>query len=298
MAIIVEDGTGLYEANSYASLGYVRNYLTRRNRTTAWTAATLAEREAAVIAATDYIDRRFGPRFIGVKEFREIDVQAYSILSFEANATNNDTVTIGSTVYTFAPAASSAFEVTIGADAGESCVNLAAAINLTAGGAYGAGTTVHPDVTAEVLPSGTDLIVRANVAGETGEDIATTASNENAMVWGTTSTRNGYEGTEQFLEWPRLSVYSRSGVLVEGIPEKLKQAVAEYADRALSATLMPDPTIDESGKTIIAKREKLGPIEEETTYAEGSQLAFKLRPYPAADRLLSEYVTASGGVFR
>lgn len=86
---------------------------------------------------------------------------------------------------------------------------------------------------------------------------------------------------DQALEFPR----SYDDPLVAEMPVKMKQAVAEYALRALSATLAPDPVVSDTGGQVIEKREKLGPLEEATRYAEGVAIAV-IKPYPAADLLL------------
>lgn len=54
MAIVVEDGTGLSNAQAYASLSELNSYLLERNKTTVWSDT---EKEAAlVISAKDWID--------------------------------------------------------------------------------------------------------------------------------------------------------------------------------------------------------------------------------------------------
>lgn len=72
MALVVEDGTGLSTANAYVSLVFVDAYHVDRNHT-AWVDFITQEREAAVVRATDYIDKRFGRRFVG---FRSRGTQA------------------------------------------------------------------------------------------------------------------------------------------------------------------------------------------------------------------------------
>jgi hypothetical protein len=62
MTLIVEDGTGLSNSNGYVSEAYVTAYFADRGGNSAWTAATTAAREAAIVLATDYIDIRFGFR--------------------------------------------------------------------------------------------------------------------------------------------------------------------------------------------------------------------------------------------
>lgn len=72
-------------------------------------------------------------------------------LTLAGNAVADETVTIGSTVYTWKAAPTTvAFEVKVGATASDSIDNLIAAINLAAGAGtlYGSLTTAHPTVTA------------------------------------------------------------------------------------------------------------------------------------------------------
>jgi len=67
MALIVEDGTGLETSNAYVSVSYVTEYLTERNRHTAWAALSTPIKEASIIKATDYIEMRFSKNFVGTK---------------------------------------------------------------------------------------------------------------------------------------------------------------------------------------------------------------------------------------
>ncbi len=94
---------------------------------------------------------------------------------------------------------------------------------------------------------------------------------------------------DQALQFPRDDA--------ETIPVKLQRAVCEYALRAASAPLAPDPTVSETGLQVVSKREKLGPIEEETTYAE-SRSVMVFKPYPAADMLLRGLVDTVRRVIR
>lgn len=95
----------------------------------------------------------------------------------------------------------------------------------------------------------------------------------------------------QALSFPRINLYDREGYAVEGVPTKLKQAIAEYALRALSADLLADPA---STDKITTLREKIGPIETETRYSE-NLVGYDLPEYPAADALLAEYLASRGG---
>lgn len=111
--------------------------------------------------------------------------------------------------------------------------------------------------------------------------------------------RKEFPDTPQGLSFPRVNLLDRDGYWVKGIPDDLKKATAEYALRALTAELLPDPEHDGTGRMVIGKKEKVGPLGEETTYAQGSASGGShLIPYPAADRLLSKYVMPSGRNYR
>jgi len=74
MAFEVEDGTGIEDANAYAEVAFVDSYHADRGNT-AWTGSTSAK-QIAIIRATDYIERRWGPMFKGNKEFTGDPLQA------------------------------------------------------------------------------------------------------------------------------------------------------------------------------------------------------------------------------
>ena len=163
---------------------------------------------------------------------------------------------------------------------------------------------------------------------------ATQADKEAAMVRATDYIEfrfgrrfRGYRRAEsQALEWPRLSAFDNDDILWNGdniMPDQLQKATAEYSLIALRiGELAPNPplptgdepldgtasTDDESNSGIVtAKRERVGPIEEETKYAAltsvGSKQAggrvsqsalnsdFYLPEYPRADQWLEELIT-------
>lgn len=94
---------------------------------------------------------------------------------------------------------------------------------------------------------------------------------------------------EQALEFPRNDTAD--------MPVKMKQAVAEYALRALTTVLAPDPTVDATGGKVLMKREKVGPVEEETQYSDSTSVSL-LKPYPAADMLLRGLIDTVRRVIR
>lgn len=65
MALIIENGTGLPDANSYVSIEEADAYLGARNLTN-WTGQSEEVKEAALINATDYLNLTYGHRIAGI----------------------------------------------------------------------------------------------------------------------------------------------------------------------------------------------------------------------------------------
>lgn len=89
----------------------------------------------------------------------------------------------------------------------------------------------------------------------------------------------------QALSFPRKGL---KDIADDVVPNAVKRACCEYAVRAKNGPLAPDIARDDSGFVVKHKREKLGPIEEETRFQVGAsgqpQLLFPI--YPEADFLL------------
>jgi hypothetical protein len=66
VTLTVEDGTGLTASNSYASVAEFTEYFTNRGDAVAIAAAS-EDVKAGLVLATQYIEQRFGARFIGTK---------------------------------------------------------------------------------------------------------------------------------------------------------------------------------------------------------------------------------------
>lgn len=133
-------------------------------------------------------------------------------LTLTGQATDGQTVTIGSTVYTWKTTLSSAptvaYEVLRGVDAAASVANLVKAINDsgTIGTHYSLGTARHPTVTA-IDDTGDVVTVTAKTPGSAGNSIATTDNSSN-MGWASTTLANGADGVEtSFYVHPSYPVY-------------------------------------------------------------------------------------------
>lgn len=67
--ILVETGVGFAEANAYCSVDNLRRYCANRGIAVAGSATDYAAR-AALISATDYLERTYGHRYSGKKQYR------------------------------------------------------------------------------------------------------------------------------------------------------------------------------------------------------------------------------------
>lgn len=129
----------------------------------------------------------------------------------------------------------------------------------------------------------------------------TTSVKQTALVRATDYISNRWAGRflqdpfseEQALPFP----WEACDGTAEALPAKLLKATAEYALRALSAELAPDPTVDDAGVQVVEKTEKVGPLEETTKYQVGGKQA-QFRPYPAADVLMRGLVRPANRVVR
>ena len=137
-------------------------------------------------------------------------------------------------------------------------------------------------------------LTRGVAVGNNELDIASAIVIATQYVDSVFSFRGEIKLTTQALSWPRVEVYDNEGreINPDVIPAKLKQAVAEYAKRQLEAALLPD--MPETG-AIKSKRDKLGDLETETVYQDGTGGYFGIKRYPMADNLIRS-LTIGGGM--
>ncbi len=92
--------------------------------------------------------------------------------------------------------------------------------------------------------------------------------------------------SQQTTAWPRNDVVDDDNNWVTGIPLALKKACYEYALRALTAELNPDPVaVDNSGMNVKRISKTAGPVSKDVEYT--GSTATVLPKYPEADRLLA-----------
>lgn len=68
MAFLVEDGSGLAGANGYITAAYFTTHFEDRGIDVS--TYSTADISSAIVRATDYVDKRFGPKFRGFKKTR------------------------------------------------------------------------------------------------------------------------------------------------------------------------------------------------------------------------------------
>lgn len=282
MAFIVEDGSGIVNANALASEAFVDAYFTDRGIAT-WTGASTVKQQA-ITKATDYVKKRFGLLFNGELQF-PVSQEAKSVITFTQQPTDGQIITLDGTVFTFKTVAVAATEIEIGSRMSVTIDNAILIIN-----------EQNLDFGSDQNP-GLSMVVTAGYSGEDGNLIAV-STDVTGATWSFATLNGGNdENRGQAQPFPRNYLYTGAGNAIVGVPQGVKEAIAEYSNRALLADLAPDPTVSGTGQQVKSLREKVGPIEEEVSYVQGSP-AYALQSYPAADKLLLPFMNSGGGSIR
>lgn len=277
MAAIVEDGSGVLNANSYATSAFYKSHLKSKG-VTVTTASSVIDNN--LVKATAYIDTVFSQRFKGSPLYGTLLSRSFFVLA--ANPSDGETVTVGSVTYTFRATASAANDIAIAATPIE---NLSALINAL-------DTIENADFVGTFLVSATRIAVFTLRDG-----VATTDTLAGTGDGFAGSPSSGASPFAQPLAFPRLNLFDRFGTRVTGIPTNLQVATVLYAQRAVTSDLLPDPTADARGFRVKRLRQQVGPVQTETEYQDGA-LVNQIRRYPDADMLLKPYLRVGGTVVR
>lgn len=123
--------------------------------------------------------------------------------------------------------------------------------------------------------------------------LATDALKEAALLRAMRYIENHFRGKwrgrrvdeDQALAWPRYSVTDQDDYTIEHttIPQVLKDAVCEAAEREATTTDSLEPDLERGG-AVKRERKKVGPLETETEYMDG---AAPRKTYPVIDHMLS-----------
>lgn len=272
--MIVEHGYGVHNAESYVKVAFADAYFLARG-VASWAALSTPEKEASLIKATDYIEKMFSRKF-GGQRAHVADENGKNVLTLTELPQAGDNIAIGDQV------------ILVGTDV-DVHDTIGAFMNDVISWANGYADSFYVE-----RGFGTDLLFVSDLYGLDAL-LVTCSTTISGALWFFPAFQGGaYGGLSQALSFPRINLYTRDGRSVKGVPEKLKQAVCEYALRASTAELLPDPGIATGG--VKRSYEKLGPIEEEIEYQDG---AVPSAPsYPAVDSMLKEFFSSGGGVYR
>lgn len=302
MAFTIEVGSGTPNANAYVTPTFVTTYLTDRNRETEnlWSTIGTTLQQTAIVAGTDFIEKRWRTLFKGTPFIIEIAGRiAAGTIQFTANPLEGELVTVGTKAFKFTATLTDENDVLIASTLAESLTNLVAA----ASGGDTAGTNYQEFTRQSFVATlfiddddDTLLNVSAFITGENGNEIVLTTTVTGATASNATLI-GGIDTAAQPLSFPRTGLFTPRGEEVLGIPLRLKQSTAEYSVRSLAAILSPDPDIDDSLVSVKSRTDIVGPIEETREFVQGA-VPQVFKSYPAADELLAEYVLPPGGTFR
>lgn len=181
-------------------------------------------------------------------------------------------------------------------------------------GAYTDPTAAVPDFGYFVVEDGTGLINANSLAAVADADVyhalrnnatwtnADLGTKQTALVRATDYIELRWgarlKGVRQFPENPQNLSYPRLYIDSDGaVPLGVQKACAEYALRALSSPLVPDPPAVTTARPVELLREKVGPLETETRYSAGATLS-SWQSYPVPDGLMKPFIAGGSGLIR
>lgn len=279
MAFVVEDGNGVLGATAYTTVAKYKSYYKDRGISVTQGSGAL---QSALIQATDYIDKRFGPRIRGQRA--NTSLASRSILTLTVQPLNDETITVGTVTYTF--------KTTLTIPAVETEAEIAGNLVLSLANLQTA--MINSDNEDLIAVSSDDVSVMHIFTSRDGIVTTETLTNGSFDV----AASIGFSTSRQPLEFPRQNLLDEdSGLEIVGVPTALEQATFEYARRSITAILLSDPTVDASGLKTTSTRNKVGPIETETRYSAETSAQIT-KPYPEADFLLAPFLISVGRLIR
>lgn len=293
--LIVEEGEGLPDADSYASLAFAQDYFANGSAPVAWVGARAAGWLALIVQPSD-----------------------------------GQTVTIDGRVYTFEAALTDVDgHVALGADVATTRENLLAALQLdpdTVGTAYATSTTAH-DTVEGVAVTGVRIDLAALLFGTWGNAITLTTNltapnavsaatfvggldptltpqkKRTALRQGTAYLGKAYgtrwagrrANADQALDHPRAGLkVGGYGIESDVVHPLVPQATCEAALRSTTAATGLLPDVVKPGAVLQEVRE-LGPLKKSTTWASG---ASPLPKWSEVDALVKPLLEPAGRAWR
>lgn len=276
--MLVETGTGLRGADAYVSTAFATSYLTKMGRSAenAWSSSSEGLREAAIVRASQTLDLNFEPRMRGSRMTSHSSATASGSFVFSDEPEPATVLTVGNVSLVLVETASGTNEVALAGGAAGTAAAVAAALAVKWPGA--------------VSVDGALVTVAAATAGASG-DFTVISVSGSALVTAFAFT-GGADEEYQGLAFPRAGLTDQWGAVVTGVPLAVKYSTVEYAVRAMTETLFVDPEIDSSGQMLLFKKETIGPISEESRYA---QSFIPVRKISAVERMMAPFLGSAQG---
>ena len=292
MALIVEDGTGLLNSDSYMTIAEADTYHDKHGNSATW-----------------------------------VNEKASVELIISVQPLDGETFTIGTKTYTLQTALVDADgNIEIGTDVEATKVNIVDGINAnTSNAAVAPSMTAHPTVESTGF-SGTLITIQALIDGSGGNSITTSSTfSDSSNAFSDTSLSGGEDNKEialrngtqyldskynlrwvgrthsrdQALDWPRDNAVKRDGwdILPNTIPQDLKDGLAEAALREITGTVLQDTDQITTG-TVRSFTNKVGPLSQSKTFSDSSGHTNVAKRFPVVDTLLGPILIRKGEVRR
>jgi len=96
MAIIIEDGTGKADAEAFISVADADSYFALIGETTAWGAASEADKEKALRRGAMYMAQKFDARWLGTRtdSLQSLSWPRYDVVDLDGYVVNSDIVPV------------------------------------------------------------------------------------------------------------------------------------------------------------------------------------------------------------
>lgn len=263
MALIIETGLIVENADSYVSVDDAKTYANRRGILTFADLDTAEVLEPSLRVAFDYLNTRWEGLWKGSR-IRPRDLG-------NGKATPSDATDIAFT----APSAITSTTTDLSTFADGEVIRITTESGVNDGDYHVSGTP-----TANAL----------NVVETT---LQTEAAGTQVLIEGVL--------LEQLGTWPRKNVVTPEGFAWSSaeIPKDIISAQIEYAlaatADATSLELSPVPAIDASGRALTRLTNKAGALEQTKTWGAGTIEPMTIRPYPKADSLVKRWITGLSG---
>jgi hypothetical protein len=169
--------------------------------------------------------------------FTQTETQATGTLAFTCAGTANDTVTIGTQVYTFVSSLTAPYQVLIGVSAAATAANFVAAVNGAAGEGttYSTGTAANTQVTASL--SGTTVTVTAIDPGIGGNSISIAASST-CFAWSPVAATGSLVGTCAGTNGDTITIGTNTYTLVNNLTLTANEVLIGVSASATASNLV------------------------------------------------------------